>query len=71
MSARDDADELRPEYAFGPEDYRRADRGRFAAGARGNYQVAEPYRREGPMDCTAVVQQRGEWWVAGSRSCRG
>jgi hypothetical protein len=30
MSARADADDLRPEYDFGPDDYRRAERGRYA-----------------------------------------
>lgn len=30
MSNRADADDLRPEYDFGPDDYRRAERGRYA-----------------------------------------
>lgn len=30
MSATADAADLRPEYDFGPDDYRRAERGRFA-----------------------------------------
>ncbi len=30
MRARADADDLRPEYDLGPDDYRRAERGRYA-----------------------------------------
>jgi predicted RNase H-like HicB family nuclease len=67
MSTRANADDLRPEYDFGPDDYRRAERGRYAdryATGTDRGRNARGARTEGRrMNCTAVVQQRGAWWI--------